>query len=115
MELEQLRIYLAVVENASFTKAAEALYISHSTTSRTVSALEESLGVRLLTRCSRSVSTTEAGRLLYNEGRGLLAQADALEAAVRAAADTVGGSLTVASVDLFSPRLAALYQDYGRR
>lgn len=115
MELEQLRIYLAVVENASFTKAAEALYISHSTTSRTVSALEESLGVRLLTRCSRSVSTTEAGRLLYNEGQGLLAQADALEAAVRAAADTVSGSLTVASVDLFSPRLAALYQDYGRR
>ncbi|MGI5979280.1 MAG: LysR family transcriptional regulator [Oscillospiraceae bacterium] len=115
MELEQLKIYLAVVENASFTKAAETLYISHSTTSRTVSALEESLGVRLLNRDSRSVSTTEAGRLLYNEGRRLLAEAETLKEAVRAAADSVSGSLTVASVDLFSEALTALYAEFGRR
>lgn len=115
MELEQLKIYLSVVENASFTKAAEALYISHSTTSRTVAALEESLGVRLLTRDSRSVRTTEAGRLLYDEGRELVAKADALEAAVREAADTVHGSLTIASVDLFSEELSALYREYCRR
>lgn len=115
MELEQLRIYLAVVEHASFTKAAAALYISHSTTSRTVSALEESLGVRLLTRDSRSVRTTEAGRILYEQGRALLEQAQAIEAAVREAADAVHGSLTVASVDLFSETLSALYREYCRR
>lgn len=115
MELEQIKIFISVVENASFTKAAEALYISHSTTSRTVAALEESLGVRLLTRDSRSVKTTGAGRLFYDEGRALLAQAEALEAAVRQAADAVSGSLTVASVDLFSETLSALYKDYCRR
>ena len=115
MELEQLRIYLAVVENASFTKAAEALYISHSTTSRTVSALEESLGVRLLTRDSRSVKPTEAGRLLFERGRALVDEALALETAVREAADAVRGSLTVASVDLFSEALSALYREYCRR
>lgn len=115
MELEQLKIFISVVENASFTKAAEALYISHSTTSRTVAALEESLGVRLLTRDSRSVRTTGAGRLLYDRGRTLLAQAEALEAEVRAAADAVSGSLTVASVDLFSERLSRLYKAYCRR
>lgn len=115
MELEQLRIYLAVVENASFTKAAEALYISHSTTSRTVSALEESLGVRLLTRDSRSVKTTEAGRLLFERGRALVDEALALETAVREAADAVHGSLTIVSVDLFSEALSALYREYCRR
>ncbi len=115
MELEQIRIFISVVENASFTKAAETLYISHSTTSRTVAALEESLGVRLLTRDSRSVKMNEAGRLLYDEGRSLLAQADALVTAVREAADAVSGSLTVASVDLFSEALSALYKDYCRR
>lgn len=115
MELEQIKIFISVVENASFTKAAEALYISHSTTSRTVAALEESLGVRLLTRDSRSVKMTAAGRLLYDEGRSLLAQADALMTAVREAADAVSGSLTVASVDLFSEELSALYKNYCRR
>ena len=115
MELEQLRIYLAVVENASFTKAAEELYISHSTTSRTVSALEESLGVRLLTRDSRSVKTTEAGQLLFERGTALVEEARSLEEAVRAAADAVHGSLTVASVDLFSEALSALYREYCRR
>ena len=64
MELEQLKIFIAVAESGSFTKGAEKLYISHSTTSRTVSALEEELGLRLFERGNRIAALTEAGELL---------------------------------------------------
>jgi len=83
MDLDQIRIFTAVVEHGSFTKAAEALYISHSTTSRRVSALEESLGVVLLRRDSHAVRLTKAGELLYREGKELLERAEAIRKAVR--------------------------------
>ena len=50
MELEQLRHFTAAAEAGSFSAAARSLYISHSTICRSVSALEEELGVQLLER-----------------------------------------------------------------
>ena len=50
MELEQLRIFCTVAACRSFTRAAKQLFVSHSTTSRAVSALERELGVPLLAR-----------------------------------------------------------------
>ncbi len=83
MELEQLRIFLAVAREGSFTRGARKLYISHSTTSRAVSALEEELGVCLLRRGNRVLGLTQAGALLLEEGERLLRQADALEKRLR--------------------------------
>lgn len=80
MTFEQLRIFVSVAESGGFTSAARALYISHSTTSRQVSALEESLGVRLFERTSRSVRLTRAGERLYERGKRLLEEAEAIEA-----------------------------------
>ena len=84
MELEQLRIFLAVAREGSFSRGAQKLYISHSTTSRAVSALEEELGVRLLRRGNRVLGLTPAGALLREEGEKLLREAEALEERVRA-------------------------------
>lgn len=64
MELEQLKIFAAVARSGSFTKAARQLYISHSTTSRAVSALEEELGVKLVERDNRVLGLTHAGEKL---------------------------------------------------
>lgn len=100
MNFDQLRIFMAVVEHGSFTKAAESLYISHSTTSRSVAALEGSLGVSLLRRDNRSVRLTAAGEVLYREGGHLLKRADAVKAAVRDAAMGRAGKLTVAEFGL---------------
>ncbi len=75
MNLEQLEVFAAVAELGSFTRAAESLYISHSTTSRQVSALEQELEVRLFVRSSRSVKLTPEGELLYTEGKHLLEEA----------------------------------------
>lgn len=78
MELEQLRIFVAVAESGSFTKAAKKLYISHSTTSRAVTALENELSLRLFNRGNKILGLTEAGELLLKESRELLLKADEL-------------------------------------
>lgn len=67
--LNDLTAFLAVAREESFTRAAAKLGVSQSALSHTVRALEERLGVRLLTRTTRSVSPTEAGeRLLRTIG-----------------------------------------------
>jgi len=67
--LDDLRAFLAVARERSFTRAAAKLGVSQSALSHTVRGLEARLGVRLLTRTTRSVSPTEAGeRLLLNVG-----------------------------------------------
>ena len=86
MELEQLRAFAAVADEGSFTGAARRLYISHSTVSRTVTALEEELGVRLVERDNRFIALTKAGETLREEAEQLLSAADTAAARVRAAA-----------------------------
>lgn len=86
MELEQLRVFAAVADEASFTGAARRLYISHSTVSRTITALEEELGVRLVERDNRFIALTKAGAVLREEAEQLLSAADTAAARVRAAA-----------------------------
>lgn len=61
-----LLAFLAVARERSFTKAAAKLGVSQSALSHTIRALEERLGVRLLTRTTRSVAPTEAGERLHN-------------------------------------------------
>src|SRR3954466_15030790 len=67
--LDDLQAFVAVARERSFTKAAAKLGVSQSALSHTIRELEERLGVRLLSRTTRSVSPTEAGeRLLHNIG-----------------------------------------------
>src|SRR5215217_3081866 len=68
-KLDTLLDFLAVARARSFTRAAAQLGVSQSTLSHTIRELEERLGVRLLTRTTRSVSPTQAGeRLLRSIG-----------------------------------------------
>src|SRR3954466_15970396 len=60
-DLNDLLAFVAVGQEGSFTKAAAKLGVSQSALSHTIRRLEERLGVRLLTRTTRSVSATEAG------------------------------------------------------
>ena len=78
LELTQLRLFIAVAEHGGFAEAARALYTSHSTVSRGVSALEKELGVPLLRRSNRLLGLTPAGERLLREGKALLAAADSL-------------------------------------
>src|SRR5271167_4989423 len=67
--VNDLLAFLAVAKERSFTRAAAQLGVSQSALSHTVRGLEERLGLRLLTRTTRSVSPTQAGeRLLHTLG-----------------------------------------------
>jgi len=83
MELEQLRTFIAVAEKGSFSKAAKELFVSHSTTSRVVSALEEELGVKLFYRDNRVFGLTDAGKLLLERGKELLSHSEAVKNEIR--------------------------------
>ena len=87
MQLEQLEIFVAVAHCGSFTAAAKQLYISHSSTSRAVSALEDELGVRLFYRGNRVNGLTAAGETLLEEAVKLLDAAKAAKIKVKAAAE----------------------------
>src|ERR1700733_14940351 len=63
-DLSILAAFLAIAEERSFTKAAKRLGVSPSAMSHAIRGLEETLGVRLLSRTTRSVAPTEAGEQL---------------------------------------------------
>src|SRR5215203_7113019 len=71
-DLNDLQAFLAVARERSFTRAAAKLGVSQSALSQTIRGLEERLGLRLLTRTTRSLAPTEAGeRLLRALGPAL--------------------------------------------
>lgn len=74
MELRHLKYFVAVVEEQSYTKAAQRLFISQPPLSRQIQNLELNLGVQLFERGSRPLKTTEAGQFLYQHAVKLLAR-----------------------------------------
>lgn len=79
MLLRQIEYFVLVVENNSFTKAAEQAFVSQSAISQQIRALEKELDVTLLVRQHRSFALTTAGEYLYRHAPKLLAQAKELE------------------------------------
>ncbi|MBV6550715.1 LysR family transcriptional regulator [Acinetobacter soli] len=76
MELRHLRYFVAVVEEQSFTKAADKLCIAQPPLSRQIQNLEEELGIQLLERGSRPVKTTPEGHFFYQYAIKLLSNVD---------------------------------------
>jgi LysR family transcriptional regulator, regulator for bpeEF and oprC len=72
MTLEQLRIFVKVVQVGSFTRAAELLKTQKSYVSRVVAQLEAELGTQLLQRTTRALSVTEIGREVFERAVGIL-------------------------------------------
>jgi len=74
--LKQLKYFVTVVKRNSFTEAAEECYISQSAISQQIRALEEDLGVKLISRENRKFSLTPAGEYFYNQSLILLDEAE---------------------------------------
>jgi DNA-binding transcriptional LysR family regulator len=115
--LDNLLAFLAVARERSFTKAAAQLGVSQSTLSHTIRELEERLGVRLLTRTTRSVSPTEAGeRLLRNVGPRF-EEIEGELAAVRELRERPAGTIRITATEnaaeaVLVPKLAPLLSKY---
>ena len=116
MELRHLRYFRAVAESKGFREAARRLHVVQPALSQTVSDLERELGVRLLTRNSRSVRLTSEGEVFLKEAKEILAHADRSVELARGAARGEIGSLSVgflgSATAFFLPRII---RDYRRR
>jgi DNA-binding transcriptional LysR family regulator len=66
MNLSQLKAFLAVAQDRSFSRAAEKLYLTQPAVSKQIQALEEALGMRLFDRVGRSILLTQAGNILHD-------------------------------------------------
>lgn len=95
MDLPALRAYVKTVQAGSYTRAAELLGADKARLSRQVVALEAELGVRLLTRSTRSLSLTEAGREFFERAVGILAAVDEAERAMQQTQSEPRGRLTL--------------------
>src|ERR1051326_2395990 len=102
-DLNILGAFLIAAEERSFTKAAKRLGVSPSAVSHAIRGLEESVGVRLLSRTTRNVAPTEAGQELLVRLRPALTD-------IEDALDKLSGlrDKPVGRVRLVTPRLAAL-------
>ena len=83
MNIKQLEVFVAIVETGSFSKGAERACLTQSTASQHVAALEGACDVRLLDRTGRGAVPTEAGKVLLEHARRVLAALQRTEQAVQ--------------------------------
>ncbi|MDH2436245.1 LysR family transcriptional regulator [Pokkaliibacter sp. MBI-7] len=96
MDLNELLIFIKVVELQSFTTAGKSLGLQKSTISRKIAQLEERLGVRLLNRTTRKLSLTDVGQAHYQRCREILRELEEAELAVTRSQSEPSGILRVA-------------------
>src|SRR5436190_18808956 len=87
MDLSALKIFLAVAQERSFSRAAAKVHRTQPAVSQTVRRLEADLGEQLFDRSSKNGTLTDAGRMLVNSGQRLVRPADETELAMRVLRD----------------------------
>jgi DNA-binding transcriptional LysR family regulator len=101
MILENLALFLRIVEKGGLAPAGRELGLSPASVSERLAALERYYGAALLHRTTRAISLTDEGRQLVQGARRLLAEADELEALIRLGVDKVSGPIRLsAPIDL---------------
>ncbi|AKU95541.1 Transcriptional regulator, LysR family [Labilithrix luteola] len=95
LNLNDLYLFVQVVDRKGFTAASRALRIPKSTLSKRVSALETHLGVRLMQRTSRRLVITEIGQEVYRHGAAMVVEAESVDAVVRGRLAEPSGTVRV--------------------
>ena len=117
MNINQLRYFVAVAEQRSFTKAANQYYLSQTAVTQQVRALEETLGVQLLDRNSRPVSLTPAGAVFLPEAKAILERMNSAVSRARDASTGLVGSVRIGYTKGYersdlSNKLRTFHRDY---
>lgn len=95
MDLWQLKVFVNVVNQKSFSKAGEAVFLSQPTVSSHIKELEEYFKCRLIDRLGREAVPTKAGEILYDYARKLLSLKEETEAGISAFLGNARGNLTI--------------------
>lgn len=114
MNLIRLEVFITVCAAGSFTRAADQLAITKSAASQHVATLERELGVQLLHRSTRSLTPTDAGAALVEEGRALLEQAQRLVERTRQQSARLEGVLRLTSAEDTAGWIAGVIAEYVR-
>lgn len=108
-KLSVMHGFRRIVERKSFTRAADDLGVSPALLSREIKLLEQSLGSVLLTRTTRSMSLTDAGKVYYEEAQAILDTVHRLESRIQAGVGAVRGHLKVNASSSFGQIVIASF------
>ena len=104
-KLEHYRVFCKVVQNKSFSKAAQDLFLSQPAVSQAVRQLEEQLGTQLLLRSSKKVELTAEGKLLYEYASSALGLLESAEHQLGGLHELKVGQLRLAAGDITARHL----------
>jgi len=99
VKLDDMELFVLVVQQGSFTKAADFCAIPKSTVSRRIRDLEQSLGTRLLERTTRSLHLTDVGESFYHKAKQILQEVEITEKQIAQKQGDYSGKLTVYAPD----------------
>ncbi|WP_375753835.1 LysR family transcriptional regulator [Vibrio sp. HN007] len=116
-QLSAMRTFIRVVQSGSFSAAAREQNTSQATISKKVAALENKLGVKLITRANRDHSLTEAGSSYYEHCMSVISEIDEMDANVRSQVSSPKGILRIAAPAplgriVLSPLIAEFLREY---
>ncbi|HEU0218320.1 MAG TPA: LysR substrate-binding domain-containing protein [Stellaceae bacterium] len=115
MNIDQLRVFVAVAERRHVTRAAEGLGMSQSAVSTAIKALERSCGVVLFNRVGRSIELSHVGRRFLPEAKAVLERATAARLFLENVSQTVTGAVSIAASQTIAsywlPRRLASFHD----
>ena len=103
MTQAQINCFFAVVEEASFAKAANTLFISQPAVSKSISKLEEELGFPLLERKGGTLHTTTAGNMLYNYLKKAKADFNSLISSINSSLSEPSGTIRLGCPETWNP------------
>lgn len=111
MDIKQLEIFVSIINNRSFTKTAQQLFLTQPTVSSHLAALERELGVQLLVRTTKEIHPSKVGEILYEYAVQMLRLRDEAIKAVHGFESSMEGELTLGASSIpanyFLPKLMA--------
>lgn len=115
MEIRDLKAFMSVAENGSYTKAAQKIFVSQPSLSKSIKKLEDALHVELLDRSTRHVVLTDAGKIVYEQGKKVLSAVSETHLLLEDLQNVQTGHLKIGMPPLvgrmFFPNIARKFRD----
>ncbi|MBA9028158.1 MULTISPECIES: LysR family transcriptional regulator [Bacillaceae] len=115
MDIKQLRYFVTISDQLSYSKAAQKLHISQPSLSNAIKNLEREVGSPLLERSTRKIELTDAGKILYEKSILLLSQMNILKKEMEEVKLTGNGELIIGMIESVKHWIPKVIHDYQGR